>query len=361
MKSAKLHRIKIVIGCFLLVISTLFSFYGCQFSSFTDSQGSTNDDGKNPSLEDGGGSSNQEQEPQKPLFYNRYTGLTCDEAISSCRPLSICVGNFDGKTQEGLGFADILIETPVDGDETRLWAITSDWHSITKMQNVSSAVSYMFPMPNAFGAICAYNGGNMNSLPTVPTIDYTTGGLANHFTMSYDGGLSTTGEAMISAAVQKQYSTQDTGIALPYKLADLDAPYTPTGNRISSIHMAYSSKNTVDFTYDTESGTYLRMQRGTPHTDVLSGNQLSFSNVIILFYNVSYYHSANGTSFTLDTTAGGSGFCYTGGSVESINWKYDNTGNLVFTDEGGSTVTLNRGKTYIGLMKITDSTTVVAR
>ena len=359
MKSAKLHRIKRAFFCLLLILAMLSAFYGCQFASFTDSK--DKGDGSKPPVTGGDGQSTPEdKEPQKPLFYNRYTGLTCDEAISSCRPLSICVGNFDGKTQEGLSFADILIETPIDTDETRFWALTTDWHSVTKMQNVSSAVSYMFPMANAFGAICAYNGGNLGALPTVPTLDYAMGGLTNHFTPSFDGSLSTTGEAMINAAVTKQYSTQDTGIALPYRLAELNTPYVPSGNRISSVHFAFSSKNTVDFAYDEESGTYLRSQKGALHTDV-GGTPLSFTNVLILFYNVSYYHTAGGTTYTLDTAAGGSGFCYTGGSSVRVEWKYDNTGNLVFTDDAGEPIVLNRGKTYIGLMKITDSITVVAK
>ena len=116
----------------------------------------------------------------------------------------------------------------------------------------------------------------------------------------------------------------------------------------------------MDFNYDAENNVYLRLQRGAPHTD-LNGTQLSFTNVLLLFYNVSYYHTASGTSYTLDTAAGGTGFCYTGGSVTSLEWKYDNTGNLVFTDDRGEPITLNRGKTYIGLLKITDSISVVAK
>ena len=222
MKSAKLHQIKKATACFFLILAMLTCFFGCQLASFTDSKDKGDGSSNSPTTDGNGQNTPENQEPQKPLFYNRYTGLTCDEAISSCRPLSICVGNFDGKMQEGLSAADILIETPIDTDETRFWAITTDWHSVTKMQNVSSAVSYMFPMANAFGAICAYSGGNLSTIPTLPTLDYATGGLSNYFIPSYDGSLSVTGEALISAAVQKQYSTQDTGIALPYRLAELN-------------------------------------------------------------------------------------------------------------------------------------------
>ena len=354
MKSAKLHRLKLIAGCFLLILSTVFSLVGCQFSSFlSPNDDTTNADGNNPSGE------TPPEEPPKPLFYNRYTGLACDETISSCRPVSVCIGNFDGKVQKGLSAADILIEAPVARDETRLWVITTDWAKLTEIKNITSAESYMFPSVKPFDAVCVFNGAK--ELPSsVAALNYASGSLGAYFS-SADGSVASSGDLLRSAAVEKQFSLKDSMSALPYRLCEVDTSFTPKGNPISSIHFSYSSKNTVDFSYDAASGTYLRSQTGIPHKDALNDTQLSFTNVILLFHNVSYYHSASGTSFTIDTGSGGSGFAYTGGGVINVNWSYDENGSLVFKDDTGEILTLNRGKTYIAIMKITDSTTIVAR
>ena len=361
MKSAKKHIHAPFLRSFAFLLAFLLLFTSCEWSSFVSPM---EDAAAIPSGTVTGSGTGQTEapntQPNIPIFYNRYTGLACDEAISSCRPLSVCVGNFDGKEQEGLSFAEILIEAPVDGDATRLWAITTNWSSISSIKNISPIKSYMVPMVHAFGSIAAYAGTSGSITSAFDAIDYASGEFTENF--SADGSLVTSsGNIHLNAAIKKNYNMQDSLCALPYRLCDVDAPYSPIGNRISSLHFAYSAKNTVDFAYDAASNTYLKSSSGAAHTDPLTGTQLSFSNVIILFYNVSYYHTANGTSFTLDTTVGGSGFCYTGGGVVPIKWGYDSVGTLVFANENGEPLTINRGKTYIGMLKITDSTSVVAR
>jgi len=359
MKSAKNKKDRRFFALFSLLLSAIV-LVGCEWSSFISN---FHEEPLPPDTSEGNGiiNTNTSTEPPKPLFYNRYTGLACDEAISSCRPISVSIGNFDQKQQEGLSFADILIEAPLDGDVTRFWAITTNWSAITNLQSIASAKSYMMPMVNAFGAIAVYNGmeGTPNTA-NADTIDYASGRFDSNFTAQENGILSSDGEKLLNAAVKENFNMKDTDIVLPYQIAPLGTPYIPSGNKISSIHYTYSEKNTVNFSYDATSNVYLRASSGQAHTDPISGKPLSFSNVILLFYNVSYYHTANGTSYLLDTSAGGNGFCYTNGGVVPIKWSYDSTGNLVFLDQDGKALTVNRGKTFIGMLKITDSTKLVA-
>ncbi len=367
MKSAKKHSIKTLAGCFLLTLSLIFSLVGCQFASFTSpdgNEGTGADEGENsltpPENVDGGTEDAPKDEtPPKPLFYNRYTGLTCDEAVSSCRPVSVCIGNFDGKRQEGLSFADILIETPVPGDETRLWAITNDFERLVSIKNITDAEPYMFTSATAFDAVSVFNGAK--EIPTtLSTLNYATGALGSYFS-SADGSVSTTGALLKKAIEANSVSLSETRHALPFTFAELGTTYMPQSNRISDIYFAYSEKNTVSFTYNRENGSYFRSQSGAVHKDAYNGAQLTFQNVILLFSNVSYYHSPNGTTFALDSTSGGSGFCYTGGGVENISWSVSEDGTLLFRGANGEIITVNRGKTYIGVLRVTDSTTLIAR
>ena len=361
MKSA--NKNKLVTGCLAMLLALLCLLSGCQWASFAPKPGTEEPPADIPSGEQGSASTDTPTlTPSPTLFDNRYTGLACDEAISSCRPISVCIANFDGKEAKGLSFADILIEAPYDANTTRIWAMTTNWNALTSIENVSSVRAHMFPMMNAFCSIAAYSGTDGGTVPpSISTIDRSTTEMGNYFGVGFDGGVTSSGELLLRAAITKNYAMTDPKAPLPYRLCDNGELFTPVGNRISSIHFGYSAANTVGFEYDSASATYQKMQCDAPHVDAATNTQLSFSNVLLLFYNVSYYHSASGTSFSLDTAVGGNGFCYTGGSMMPVKWGYDNVGNLVFTDTNGDTLMLNRGKTYIGMMKITDSSSVVAK
>ncbi len=360
MKSAK--KTKLVSGCLAVILSLICAFSGCECSSIRLSSDS-NLPSEIPSGDHATAPTDTPTtQPNVPLFYDRFTGLPCDEAIASCRPIAVCLGNFDGKTTAGLSYADILIEAPYDAGSTRFWAITANWSALENISNIATVRSYMFPMINAFSAVAAFSGTDGTQVPpSVSGIDFSTGEFANHFSSDSSGNLSASGAGLLNASVKKNYVMTHSGAPLPFRFTNTDSAYTPTGNQISSVHFQFSPANTVSFNYDPASATYLKYQNGESHTDSATSTQLSFSNILILFYNVSLYHTASGTTFTLDTSAGGNGFCYTNGHMLPVSWRYDNTGNLVFTDSNGELLTLNRGKTYIGMMKITDSSGVVAK
>ena len=276
------------------------------------------------------------------------------------------MGNFDGSQQKGLSFADILIEAPVDGDKTRLWAVLTNPAAASALSSVSTVRDYFMPLPRALGTVCAYAGttdtvGGTATDYAGDNLDYTYHNLTSTFTREADGTLTTSGSALLSAAEGRGYALTDTGCVLPYRLAEVDEPYHPQSNPIREISFRFATANTVTFRYDATSGAYQREQCGAIHTDPLTGAPLSYQNVLLLFHNVKYYHTPSDTSFSLDTASGGEGYAYTGGGVVRVRWAYDESGALSITDETGAPVTLNRGKTYIGMLRVTDSATVVAK
>ncbi|MBE6656404.1 MAG: DUF3048 domain-containing protein [Ruminococcaceae bacterium] len=366
MKSAKQKKSVLTISIlFLTVLSLLVSLVGCSRFSFVQNP----DDGKNTPTDtndDEDLSTIAPADPPPTIYYNRYTGLACDEALLSCRPISVCIGNFDGTRQAGLSFADILIEAPTDGDKTRLWAIYTDHTKTSTVSSVATVRDYMMPVLGAFGAIGAYAGttdtvGATGTVYEGEHLDYLHHNLSSTFEKDTSGIISTTPKALASAALGRQYSLTDQGTALPYRLADVSTPFTPNSNLIRSLTFRYSMANTVGFRYDAESGRYYREQSGAAHTDASTNEQLSFSNLLLLFHNVSYYHTSNNTSFSLDTKSGGDGYLYTGGGVLSVHWSYREDGTLAVVDDTGEQILLNRGKTYIGMLRVTDSSSLIAK
>ena len=367
MKSAKQKKsVRTTLLLFLTVFSLLTSCVGCSRFSFlskedegTDTESPTDTDANDgiPAI--------TPAEPSPPTYYNRYTGLACDEEILSCRPISVCIGNFDGKRQEGLSLADIIIESPHDGDKTRLLAIYTDHRKTDAIVGVSSIKDYMLSPVNAFGAIAVYAGNGDKKPGEVSTsqgdyLDYSYHNLSSAFEESTDG-LRTNIKSLTNASITKGYSLTDPEFPLPYRLAELDTVYTPNSNRIRNISFRYSTANSVSFTYHEDTRVYQKLQNGIPHTDSKTGEQLAFSNLLLLFHNVSYYYSSDQTTFTIDTKTGGDGYLYTGGGVISVRWRYTDDGALSIVDDTGEKITVNRGKTYIGMLKVTDSSTLIAK
>lgn len=297
---------------------------------------------------------------------DRYTGLACDEAVSSCRPISVCVGNFDGKPQYGLSFADILVETPIENGQTRLWAIGKNWKQLEKIDKVSSVRDHMMPFVRSLGCLTAYAGttdtvGVPSTAYPGDNLDYVFHNLAGTFQKDESGSLYTTGTALEKAAKNSNYTLADPMLLLPYRLVEKDSTVRPGGNPVTSVKIGFSASAHVEFQYDTEKGVYVRYQNEALHTDAQNGEGLTFANVLVLFHNVTYYHSEGNTTFSLDTNAGGSGFCYTGGGTVRIRWQFQEDGSLLLRDENGDILTLNRGKSYFAMMKITDTTSVIAK
>ena len=366
MKSAK--RTKHTLTAVLLVFAILtlsLSFSGCDrkalFAPLWKEEPDAPPEDSDDTLAD---VTPPEEEPPAPVFYNQLTGLVCDEELSSYRPISVCVGNFDGTVQEGLSQADVLIEAPIEGSATRMWAIYGTPTLVSKISSVRSVRDYMMPLARSFGAITAYagtgDGVGVQALPfSGETLDYVNQNLSSSFFGS-GNSIFTNGNALVSSASTMGYATKGTA-TLPYRLAEPDKALPSVGNRISSVSFAFSTGNVVSFSYDEATSLYSRSQLGEAHMDAGSGEQLAFQNVLLLFHNVNSYQSAEGTSFSLDTDAGGEGFCYTGGGTMRVVWRKDQSGNISFYDTNGDILTLNRGKTYIGMLRITDSSSIIAR
>ena len=302
--------------------------------------------------------------PTEILFYNSYTGLACDEEIASCRPISVCIGNFDGKLQNGLSNADILIEAPVENGETRLWMIASDYRSIPALSSISSTRTYMLPISNAFGAISVFSGNLDKSSEPYPEGDYLDYSVQNESEAFWtDGAVLYSSGARLDAAIAAlgYEQTLPSSPILPYTLSAKDSDVSLIGNPINDIKIEYGVGKETLFTYEKSSSQYLARRHGAPYAVDENGSALTFSNVLILFHNVSDYHTETESYFTLDALAGGSGYCYTGGGVLRITWKYDEDGSLLFLNESGEKLTLNRGRTYISMMKVTDAQKVIAK
>lgn len=314
--------------------------------------------------------STEEAGPRNPL-----TGLPCDEALLSKRPISVMLNNISAALpQVGIAKADVIYECEVEGGLTRLLALYSEGTSVDVIGSVRSSREYYLDFAANHDAIYVHAGGSSEAYTQlqsrlVDNIDGVNGGAVTQYfyrdperlkTMRYEHTLMIKGESIAEAITFKKIRTQiKENFKNPMQFASLGSKITlDKGNEATEISTVYSASQFAAFTYDVQMEKYLRTQNGKPHVDGATGEQLSFDNVIILFcpytYTADAYHH-----ITVDTTGNGTGYFITKGKYLPIQWsKPDMDSAISFSYEDGSSVILNTGKTFISIMDSADKKTV---
>ena len=116
-------------------------------------------------------------------------------------------------------------------------------------------------------------------------------------------------------------------------------------------NIPYSEKNVTTLEYSAENNSYAFLKNSSILTDLLNNNQLNFSNCLVLFADSITYEDSSGLQMVLKTNEYGTGYFFTEGTASEITWEYSNIGSLTFYDENGDKLTINRGTTYISLVK----------
>ena len=374
-KRTAYRRVTFSLTAILAIVS--LSLSGCSLGSLIPNHQNPFDDtpiihpedpDKNTSPEDDGGTGGADKNDQQaavPSYRNPLTGLMVPTDMSAVRPVAISYGN-SGKApiQYGIGYADILIEAPIETGETRLLGITTAYPTLSEIGGIRATRPYLLAFANAFSAVSVCDGDNdmqaQSSLyPAYAVIDCQKQGLSTVFyhaaSFAPPGDLFTSGTRLMGAleGYEKKEAT------IPFSFAAGDGEITPTGGGASGVVIPFSSIQTTQFTYDCEKHVYLRKQNSTTHTDTGTGEALSYKNLLILVMESSTYNKVTGSELSLDTSSGGRGFFVTNGAQQDIVWSRDDNGSLSFTDVAGNPLSLNPGKTYIGMVDIRVSNSVL--
>ncbi len=138
------------------------------------------------------------------------------------------------------------------------------------------------------------------------------------------------------------------------------------GEAANSLQIFYNYLNQVKWTYDASSAAYLRFQDKAdgsgifyPATDRLTGKQLAFSNVIVLYARHIVQNRA-GTLIDIDLLySGGKALLFRDGQVYPIKWSTSNgayektTGRLRpirLLDQTGNPMLLKPGSTWVEIV-----------
>lgn len=296
------------------------------------------------------------------------TGLEKGEGyVDGRRVTAVMVNNIvDCRPQHGLSSADTLVEIVTEGGITRFMALFENYEAIPKLGPVRSARDQFFRLMYPSEAFYVHIGASVFQTDWKTRLGYdemrdfngdSTGVADWEDRPGYDQEhrAYTYGEYITEhiAAVGADPNYEYVGTFLPFQ------DYTEPARAVDSAEMAnvavmHSDSYGSSFDYDAASGLYKMNQYNytvgafEPSIDQNNEEQVSFSNLLILFTSITPYE---GSYVPWVDYTGGTGYYFNGGRFEKLSWeKGEPQENIRLFNEAGEELKMNPGKSYVGVV-----------
>lgn len=289
------------------------------------------------------------------------------EAATTTRPAAVMINNIrTACPQIGLRNADVIYECLVEGGITRLMVLLNDYSSIGELGSVRSSREYYLDFAQNHDAIYVHAGGSTTAYSEIKSrginnMDGVNMSIPNSYyrdpdrmaNMGYEHSMMINGDGIAYGINYLGYRTEirDT-FKNPLLFADYDAANTvPSEGDASFVTIPYNSAHYPQYEYNAEQGVYYRYQfAGEKHIDGETGEQLSFTNIIII--ECSHTHTYDEKNhIDVDPVGSGDGYFISNGKYMPIKWsKADPDSEVSFSDVSGNPLYLNCGKTFINIV-----------
>ena len=307
-----------------------------------------------------------EEENREGMYRSELTNEWIDESLQNQRPVAIMVDNeLTALDHYGMTQADIVYEmmnSTANGEVTRFMALVKDWGSITRFGSIRSVRPTNFMIAPEYNAVLVHDGGPFYIDPYKknPWVNNLSGGFKR-----IDNGKSrefteyvTTGEIasrLKSAGYTSEYNEYYQGAHWQFASEANPVDLSKASDSIAAtlVDLPFPHNNS-QLDYDAASNTYLYSEYGKKHIDLENGNkQLAFTNVLLQCAEHHQYDANGYMQFNI-INATGKGYYITGGKAIPVTWKKGHDMDpTTFYDAAGNEITLNTGKTYIGLVSTT--------
>lgn len=302
------------------------------------------------------------------------SGLPVEEKIGNRRPIAIMLNNLEAaQPMSGVSYADVVYEYVVEGSITRLMGLFENYDSLDKIGSVRSCREYFVYTALEFDSIYMHFGqasyavdllgrdyvDNLNGLGEAgDTCFYRTSDRkAPHNVYTSAKG--------IQAGIEKLGYRENhyDGYSGKFKFCDLNTEVTNEGGS-SAKHIEPKYRiNKPWFDYNEATGKYDRYQYDGPQIDDLTGEQISFDNVILQYNKWVQLDEKDYLAF--DCHAGGviqyctKGKMVPGLWIRDINDENYDLSAIRYYDMDGNELEINNGKTFICVIQDTEIEKVI--
>lgn len=305
---------------------------------------------------------------------NPLTGLEdgISQELTERVPVAIMVSNsYNSLPQWGISQADIVFEMIAEGRITRFLALFQDPRDLEALGSVRSARPYFIDIAQGFGPIYMHFGGSVPAYEAIAArkdlidMDGIRGG--------YEGSLYVRDPSR-RKSIGLEHSVITNGQRIEEALAALDKDLknpnpqpafsfaqehsARQGAAANKVTLTFSAKHKPWFTYDAQSGKYLRFQYGDPQMDAWYQQQISVTNLFVLRMPLKDVAGSDLALVEVNAIGKGSGYYCTGGQWVPITWsKAAYNKPLEYFAEDGSVLQVAPGNSFVSV--VTDTADVV--
>ena len=310
--------------------------------------------------------------------------LTGEARKSTGRMVGVMVNNIanserqNARPQRGIGSADLLIESKVEGGISRFCAVYHDANAIPEVGPLRSGRDQFLQLLMPWQALYYHDGESAPCTKFINVYHYSglnIGGKSYFNTtthphvahrdsrgrnVAYEHTEFTSGKEICKAASDAGISLYAPSEGTFFHFADYRTDEVnklkgePSAKKIAIVH---SASYRTSFSYSALSHTYAMQmynssKKATENTvDELTGEQLAFENVVVCFADMDAYAGDSHDVQEVQYIKGGDAYLFTRGGVQVGRWEKPHpTHPLKLYTETGEEMTLNRGKTYLALV-----------
>ncbi len=316
-----------------------------------------------------------ENPPEEGMVRSAITNEWIYQETYDSRPIAVMMPTDKvAQPQYGIGNASVLYEIMEEGGISRQLAVIENWQDLEKIGNIRSCRDYYLYVACEWDPILIHFGGvfymtdrlakgDINNISGAAQDGTGPAPGAGEFFRSSDKAaphnayISAEGiqNAMESLGYQaehrtKYYEPDHFNFAAFGKPNDLSSYSNAIDCSILDLAPCYPvSKSMLE--YNPENGLYYKSLHGSAQIDAATGEQLTFTNIIVQYTDWNYQIDNKYLHFDI-CDSGNGGWYITQGKAIPITWsKKDDYSPTRYFDKSGNEIELNTGKTYIAVVQ----------
>ncbi len=284
------------------------------------------------------------------MVARRLDGMPVPVGEEALVPFAVMVENHpDARPLSGIAQASVVIEAPVEGGITRLFALYDATTTVEQVGPVRSARPYFVDWAYGWNALYVHVGGSPDALKKIQALGESFHNLNEFFqgssfwrsgSRSAPHNVYTSGGLMHEAWLQQGASSSRARVAWHFKDA-ASSTDRGDGNRIS---VPYGGSYSVTWAYDQERNVYTRSVAGRIQADQ-DGTAYEADNVLVIKTDQKVLDEVG--RLEVRTTGSGDAIGYRDGNKYVLRWRRSPGEPMRFEAADGSEFLFVRGKTWI--------------
>lgn len=287
------------------------------------------------------------------VYFAPLTGMVVDHELTN-RVIGVMINNLKpARPQSGLLEADIVYEVLAEGEITRLVAIYHSQEPET-IGPVRSTRPYYIELITGLDGIVAHCGASQSAYDmlrnnNIAFIDDITKSAGAYWRVDFRNSPHNTYTSYNSLMEAANYFRYRLTGKLP-ELQFLDDAQIVKGDPAGQIKITYIKDYTVSYQYDEEKRIYYRSINGEAHTDLVTKQQLTARNILVVRTTHRILDSVGREA--IDVNGPGSGYLFQNGVAREITWR--RVDGVIRAYDGEREMPLYPGKTWVQVVR-TDS------